>query len=278
MSVPLPAAEVATLLTPWADRAGIGVINGPDATVVSGETGALDEFVATLTAAGVDVRRIPVEYASHSPQVIPVRERLLELLDGITPVAADVAFYSTVTAGRLPTTELTPAYWYRNLRETVDVDRAVRAALAAGHGTFVEMTPHPVLTGAIQRIAADAGPGHADTLVTGTLRRHDGGPRRLLASLAEAYVRGVDVDWAAAIDPAARVTDLPTYPFQRRRFWLGGAAARPASPTATPATDLPDVSIPAQIVPDHDTATHGTDVAVPAAPRTSSPAGPSRLA
>ncbi|WP_431607117.1 SDR family NAD(P)-dependent oxidoreductase [Protofrankia symbiont of Coriaria ruscifolia] len=249
VSVPLPAAEVATLLTPWADRASIGVINGPDATVVSGETGALDELVETLTAAGVDVRRIPVEYASHSPQVTLVRERLLELLEGITPVAADVAFYSTVTATRLPTTELTPAYWYRNLRETVDVDRTVRVALAAGHATFIEVTPHPVLTGAIQRIAADAGPEHTDTLVTGTLRRHDGGPRRLLASLAEAYVRGVDVDWTAAIDPAARATDLPTYPFQRRRFWLGGSAARPALSAVIPVQSIPGHDAPAPNVP-----------------------------
>ncbi|WP_250287248.1 beta-ketoacyl synthase N-terminal-like domain-containing protein, partial [Frankia sp. CiP1_Cm_nod2] len=133
---------------------------------------------------------------------------------------------------------------------------------------------------------------HADALVTGTLRRHDGGPRRLLASLAEAHVRGADVDWAAAIGPAARVTDLPTYPFQRRRFWLPGAAARPAPSAAAPAVELPDVSIPAQNVPDHDTAAHrtdahrtdahGTDAAVPetpGAPGAPSAAGPSsRLA
>ncbi|RSN39743.1 beta-ketoacyl reductase, partial [Actinomadura sp. WAC 06369] len=112
-----------------------------------------------------------------------------------------------------------PEYWYASLRETVEFDRAIRVLGESGHGVFVESSPHPVLTPAIAESLEDQAP-----VVVGTLRREEGGADRLLTSLAEAYVQGAPVDWAGLVDRGSTV-DLPTYAFQRRRFW-------PESPTS----------------------------------------------
>nr|CEL13383.1 Malonyl CoA-acyl carrier protein transacylase [Kibdelosporangium sp. MJ126-NF4] len=200
VSVPLPADQV--VLT---DGLSIAAINGPSSTVVSGDPDALERLLVSVEGA----RRIPVDYASHSVQVEAVRDRLLADLAGISPVAGDVAFYSTVTGERMDTTELTADYWYRNLRETVHFDRTTGALVDVGHGVFIEVSPHPVLTAGMQD----------NVVALGTLRRDDGGWSRLLTSLAEAYTHGVDVDWRPLF-PAASTVDLPTYPFQRKRYWL----------------------------------------------------------
>jgi acyl transferase domain-containing protein/acyl carrier protein len=211
VSVPLPEAEVRELLRPWAGRIGIAAVNGPAATVVSGDPDAL----AALVGQSDQAKTIPVDYASHSAHVETLRDELLVALAPIAPLASAVPFYSAVTGQRLDTTALDAAYWYRNLRETVRFDRAMASLVADDVDAFVETSPHPVLTVAI----ADA--VEPDGVVVGTLRRHDGGPRRFLRSLAEAHTQGVTVDWSPAFGPAPRVVDLPTYPFQRQHFWLG---------------------------------------------------------
>ncbi|MFE3308467.1 type I polyketide synthase [Embleya sp. NPDC059213] len=240
-SVPRPADEVRAGLGDRADRVGIAAINGPASTVVSGDRDALDALLAEYTEAGVDVRSIPVDYASHSPHVEPLRADLLRELAGIAPAPSPIAFYSTVTGGLLETTALDADYWYRNLRGTVRFADAVRAALADGRRTFVEASPHPVLTmGLRQTLDADEAAG-APALTVGTLRRGDGGPRRLLTSLAQVYVHGTPVDWTAALPATARRTTLPTYAFQRTRHWI----AEPAAPTATRAAATPATPAPA---------------------------------
>ncbi|MFE6505263.1 type I polyketide synthase, partial [Kitasatospora sp. NPDC057738] len=131
------------------------------------------------------------------------------------------AFWSTVTGGLLATTELDTDYWFRNLRQVVRFEPTVRALLAAGHRTFVESSPHPVLTVGVQETLEADGRGGA---ALGTLRRDHGGPERFLGALAEAYVAGVAVDWADAFPGSARRVPLPTYPFQRERYWLAPGA------------------------------------------------------
>ncbi|WP_430792101.1 SDR family oxidoreductase, partial [Actinoplanes sp. G11-F43] len=103
--------------------------------------------------------------------------------------------------------ELDAGYWYSSLRETVEFDRAIGVLTDSGHGVFVECSPHPVLIQAL------------DAAVTvGTLRRDDGGAQRLLLAFAEAFVNGVGVDWSKVLGAGNKV-ELPTYAFQRRRFW-----------------------------------------------------------
>ncbi|MFC9268253.1 SDR family NAD(P)-dependent oxidoreductase [Streptomyces zhihengii] len=221
-SVALPAATVRARLAEVGEGLEVAAVNGPSATVVSGEPAALDAFLALLEPEGVRVRRIAVDYASHSSHVESVRDELLEILAPVRPRTPDVPFHSTVTGEVVATAGLDAAYWVRNLRHTVEFTTAVEGLAAEGHGLFVEMSPHPVLTMAVAETA------DGSLTAVGSLRRDDGGPRRFLTSLAEAHVRGAAVDWRPAF-PGAAVVDLPTYAFQHRRHWLDGATARPAA-------------------------------------------------
>ncbi|WP_209469179.1 type I polyketide synthase, partial [Streptomyces iranensis] len=149
-----------------------------------------------------------------------VEEELARSLSQVRPVSSHVPFFSTVEAEWVDTVELDAGYWYRNLRSTVRFAPSVECLLEEGFRAFVEVSAHPVLTMSIEAAAerADAGP----VVVTGTLRRDEGGMRRVLASLAEVYVRGVPVDWTALLGnvPAHTALDLPTYAFQHQHYWL----------------------------------------------------------
>ncbi|MGF1428946.1 type I polyketide synthase [Kitasatospora sp. LaBMicrA B282] len=212
VSVAMGQARVRERIASWAGLS-IAAVNGPAVTVVSGDTTALDELLAACEAEGVRARRIPVDYASHSAHVEQLEAELLDVLAPITPRSSTVPFYSTVTGESIDTAQLDAAYWYRNLRHTVELEATTRALLADGHTTLVEVSPHPVLTAALQESAP---------LAVGTLRRDEGGPARFLASLAELHAAGVAVDWRLPTGPRA---ELPGYAFQRRRFWPEPAPA-----------------------------------------------------
>ncbi len=210
VSVELPTAE----LTPWlGDGLSVAAVNGPDSTVVSGPDEELDALMARAERAGVRARRIDVDYASHSAAMEVLRTRLIAELDGIAPRDGTVPLYSTVTGTRLAGNELDAAYWYRNLRETVQLRTAVEALAADGHRFFVEASPHPVLTVGLSRTLSGRG------TVLGTLRRGSGGRDRLLLSLAEGWVQGLPLRWEDIVGPGGRA-ELPTYAFQHERFWL----------------------------------------------------------
>ncbi|MFC5184937.1 type I polyketide synthase [Actinomadura harenae] len=220
-SLALSERDAAARLARWEGRLTIAAVNGPTATVVSGDAKAVAEIVAACERDGVRARRVPVDYASHSPHVEDLRADLEAALTGIEGGDGEVAFYSTVTGGRLAGTELNAAYWYRNLREPVRFEHTVRTLLRDGHGAFVECSPHPVLTPGVEATAEDAGTAALDVAVTGSLRKDDGGWDRFQRSAAELHVRGVDVDWGALYaGRRARLVDLPAYAFQRRRHWL----------------------------------------------------------
>ena len=209
------------LLAPFGGRVSIAAINGRSAVVLSGEEAALDEIVAQCTEREMRARRIDVDYASHSVAVDEIRDELAEALAGIEPQSTRTVFFSTVTGAVQDTAELSPDYWFRNIRQTVEFDAAVRTAAQSGYRTFIESSPHPALIAGIEDTATDAG---AEAVVVPTLGREDGGLRRFLSSVALAFVSGVKVDWRAAV-PAAGFVELPTYDFERRRFWLSGDGA-----------------------------------------------------
>src|SRR5262249_53209360 len=153
-------------------------------------------------------------YASHSPHVDILHDHLIETLADITPRQGEIAFYSTVTGRQLDTTHLTADYWYTNLRHTMQLERAIASLHHDGHRIFIEVSPHPVLTTAIQDTA------HTDTSVIGTLRREHDGTHQFLIALAHAHACGTRVDWTPALPHTTAHVDLPTYPFQRQHHWL----------------------------------------------------------
>jgi candicidin polyketide synthase FscB len=231
VSVPLPEAEVATLLAGSGDRVSVAAVNGPRSVAVSGDPDALRELVAECARRDVRAREIPIDYASHSRHVERLRDRLVAALAPLTPRPAGIPFFSTVTGEPAGDALLDAGYWYRNLREPVRFEAGVRGLLAAGHRVFVEVGPHPVLALAMRETFDDAG---VTAAAVGTLRRGDGGSHRFLRSLARAHVHGAAVHWDAVFaGSGARRADLPTYPFRRRRFWWRPpAAARPGTDPA----------------------------------------------
>ncbi|MDX3229221.1 amino acid adenylation domain-containing protein [Streptomyces sp. ME19-01-6] len=219
-------------IEPFGDRISVAAVNGPNTVVVSGDPDALRDLGGVLAQAGVarwkNVRG--VDFAAHSAHVEALEAELAELLAGLRPRPAQVPFYSTVTAGPLDGTELDTAYWYRNLRQPVRFAETVKALAEAGFGVFVEVSPHPLLTMAVQD-TVDGG-----VVVADTLRREEDANRRLLLSMGQLHAHGVAVDWSRAFDgTGARTVDLPTYAFQRRPYWL-----QAPRPLLDPAVELAD--------------------------------------
>nr|WLE93518.1 PKS T1(KS-AT-DH-KR-TE) [Streptomyces sp.] len=221
VSVAEPVEKVRERLGP---RISVAAVNGPGSVVVSGDPDALDELIAACERDGVRARKVPVDYASHSAHVEQIHDELREVLAPVSPVPGRIPFCSAVTGELVDTATLDAEYWYRNLRQTVEFERATRRLLADGHRVFVEVSPHPVLVPGLQDTIDDTGTAAA---AVGTLRRDDGGLDRFTVSLGEVFARGGAVDWEVFFaGTGARKVDLPTYPFQRQRYWLEPVAAR----------------------------------------------------
>ncbi|NDZ91398.1 SDR family NAD(P)-dependent oxidoreductase, partial [Streptomyces sp. SID10115] len=220
-SVGTSAEQTAELI---GDRPGVSVaaVNGPSSTVISGSPEHVAAVVADAEAAGLRARVIDVGYASHNPQIDALHDLLTDRLADIRPVSTDVAFYSTVTAERLAdTTALDTAYWITNLRQPVRFAETVEALLADGYRLFIEASPHPVLALGMEETIEQA---DVPATVVPTLRRDHGDTAQLTRAAAQAFAAGADIDWTGWFPavPLPRVVDLPTYAFQRERFWLEG--------------------------------------------------------
>ncbi|MFF1506447.1 amino acid adenylation domain-containing protein [Streptomyces sp. NPDC058326] len=225
LAIPEPQAE--ELLTSWSGRISVAAVNGPSSTVVAGRPEALDELLAHCEATDVHARRIPVDYASHSPHVDEIRDTLASELKDVTPQSGRIAFHSTVTGSLLDTAELDAAYWFRNLRSRVRLADVI-GQLAAPDVVFVEVSAHPVLVSGIIETLGDTG------AAVGTLLRNSGSLERFVESAAGAWSHGLAIDWPTLLAPyRARTTELPSYPFQRRPFWLT------PEPAATDARGVP---------------------------------------
>ncbi|MFJ9034738.1 type I polyketide synthase, partial [Streptomyces sp. NPDC102274] len=210
VSVALGVDAVRELLTRWDGQLAVGVVNGPASVVVSGDVAALDELMEVCAERGVWARRVLADYAPHSHHVERIEAELLEGLARVSPRSGDVPYFSPLTGGWLETRGMDAAYWYRSLRQTVEFADSVSTLVAEGFKAFVEVSPHPVLVAGLGELVG------ADGVVVGSLRRGDGSLARLMTSAGTLFVRGGQVEWELS---GARRVDLPTYPFQRRRFW-----------------------------------------------------------
>ncbi|MGV9271186.1 SDR family NAD(P)-dependent oxidoreductase, partial [Kitasatospora sp. NPDC003701] len=229
-SVALSEAEAAARLERWSGRLEVAVVNGPRSVVVAGDLDVLDEAVEALAAEGVWVRRVAVDFASHTRHAEALEETLAEAFADIRGRAPRIPVFSTVTGEWIREAGVIDGgYVYRNLRSQVRFGPAIAALLGEGHTVFVEASAHPVLVQPISEAVDAAG---AEALVAGSLRRDEGGPQRVLTSMAELFVRGVAVDWTALLPAGAGEVELPTYAFDHQHYWLAMTAA------ATDATSL----------------------------------------
>ncbi|MEU3664532.1 type I polyketide synthase [Streptomyces sp. NPDC032940] len=229
-SVALPVDRVEELIEPYGGRVSVAAVNGPTAVVVSGAPEALDELGVACERAEIRFKRVSVDYASHSAQVAEIEAELLDVLGPITPRPGRIPFYSTLRDRFVDTTELDASYWYQNLRGQVRFESGVRALIDNGMNCFIEVSPHPVLKLPVEEAIQALDAGDRAT-VLGSLRRGEGGFARFATSLAEAHTFGTAVDWARFYaDSGARRVPLPTYAFQRERYWMmPGSAGDPAA-------------------------------------------------
>ncbi|WP_053720539.1 type I polyketide synthase [Saccharothrix sp. NRRL B-16348] len=201
VAVAASEADVRPLLT---ERSAIAAVNGPNATVVSGDEEALAAFTG---------RRLRVTHAFHSPLMDPVLDEFRDVLERLAHGRAGIPVMSTVTDGLA---EFSADYWVRHARDTVRFHDAVRRLTAEGVRTFLELGPDGTLTA-----LAD------DVTVIPALRSRQPEPAAVGSAAARLHTRGVDLDWTAFFAGTGAVAvDLPTYAFQRRRFWL----SEPAKP------------------------------------------------
>lgn len=221
-AVGLSEAEVRTRLVGLEDRVSFAAINSPSSVTLVGDPDALEDVVAPLREAGVFVRYLHVKVPYHSHYMNPLREELLDVLDGLELQAATTPLYSTVTGTRVDGRELDGEYWWRNVREPVYFAEAAKGMLDEGYDVFLEVGPHPVLTASIRECMVMQN-RQADVLPS--LRRGQDERPLLLASLGALYTLGYEPAWSELSGTGAFVR-LPIYPWQREVYWHESAQSR----------------------------------------------------
>ncbi|MFJ1706349.1 acyltransferase domain-containing protein, partial [Kitasatospora sp. NPDC088346] len=207
VSVMASADRVRPLLDRWGGRLTVAAVNGPGSVVVSGDADAAADLVEHFTRLGLHARTVAVGLAAHSAHIDAILPDLRAALAPLRPRAARLPFYSGLTGGLLADPVLDADHWCRNLRGTVLFAQAAEALLTDGHRLLLEVSPHPVLTSALQETARECG---ADARVRGSLRRRQGGPERMLTTLGELFVDGHGPDLAAlAAGAGGRDVHLP---------------------------------------------------------------------
>ncbi|MFB6555982.1 acyltransferase domain-containing protein, partial [Streptomyces sp. NPDC056405] len=222
--------ELLPLLAGREHEVGIAAVNGPASTVISGTEAAVAAVDDELAKRGVKTRRLRVSHAFHSPLMEPMLEEFRTVVAGLSLMEPQIPVVSNLY-GRLATPEelCSPEYWVRHVREAVRFHDGITALVEAGAVTFVELGPDAVLTALAQESLAER--PEAAALVP-ALRRGRPPVETFLAAVATAHVRGADVDWQAVYaGSTARKVALPTYPFQRRRYWME-ADGTPVGPAA----------------------------------------------
>ena len=221
-------AQVAPFLAPHGSNVSIAAVNAPGQVVLSGTEQAVRAICAGLERDGVRVRVLSMTHAFHSPMVEPALEALGAEAARIEHREPRITVVSNVSGGLVGTGELTAAYWARHARMPVRFSEGLAALHAEGVDVFLEVGPHPALI----PLGPQCVPDEATWLPT--LKRGEDDWTCVLQTLGALYARGVDVDWEAVEHgrPRRRVA-LPTYPFQRARYWVDAERARPGARAAT---------------------------------------------
>jgi acyl transferase domain-containing protein/NAD(P)-dependent dehydrogenase (short-subunit alcohol dehydrogenase family) len=216
LAVGLTQEEAEARVVPYADQVSLAAVNSPQAITLAGDPEPLEEIARALEAEGVFNRFLRVEVAYHSPQMEPLKPRLLQDLADLHPRQPEFPLYSSVTGQR--SDRLWDAhYWADNIRQPVLFGVALETLLDVGYRTFLEVGPHPVLGGAIQQNAQTA--GVRDITVTASLNRKQAEMPTLLDAAANLYVNGQIPDWNGILPEAGRFIAVPRHPWRRERYW-----------------------------------------------------------
>ena len=233
--------EVAAALAEFGAHVALAAVNGPRSVVISGERDAVLGVAARFEAAGRRAVRLRVSHAFHSPLMEPMLDELLGVARQLTFRPPRIPVVSTVTGRPAEPAELcSPEYWTRHARFPVRFADAVRRLADDGISAYLELGPGPALTAAATDSLTDA--PTSGTVLAAATRGGAYEPETLLEAVARLHVAGAAVDWRAVYaGSGARRVDLPTYAFQRQRYWLDAPPpAADAGPLLGPAFPVPD--------------------------------------
>lgn len=217
MAVGLSAADAARIVNDVGPELSLAAVNGPRSIVLAGTTTAIETARVQLDARGVQHRDMPVSYAFHSAQMAPLQAELVTAIGSVAAQPARIAVYSTVTGARIDHAQLDAAYFGRNVRETVRFAAAFDAMLGTGISAVLEIAPHPVLSAPVAECLAERA---LDVGVLASMRRGKGERETMLQALAGVYVAGVTPRWRNVMPLESLPAELPSYPWQRERYWL----------------------------------------------------------
>ncbi|GAB3442039.1 hypothetical protein GCM10027570_08900 [Streptomonospora sediminis] len=206
---------VARLVAPLGERVAVAAVNGPRATVVSGEARAVEEVVSALRTEGVRCTDLAVSHAFHSPMMEPMLEAFGAAVDRVRFSPPQVPVISNVTGRPIGAEIARPGYWLEHTRRPVRFAEGLAALREAECGTYIELSGRAGLLALAQRAAPDAPGRHLPSMHP---RRE---AARFLESLGELYRAGRDIAWETLHPPGTRRrVELPTYPWRPARHWI----------------------------------------------------------
>jgi acyl transferase domain-containing protein len=216
VAVGVAPEEAQRLVAGYTGRVSIAAINSPSSVTLVGDPAALEEIVAPLQEKQIFCRYLRVEVPYHSHYMEAIREDLLEELRDLAPQSAAIPLYASAFGTSADGRELDAAYWWQNVRKPVLFAKSLEAISADGYEVFLELSPHPVLAGAIIESLTSYG---RQATVLPSIRRNEDERAAMLASLGTLYTLGFPIDWPALYGPAQHRVTLPPYPWQRERYW-----------------------------------------------------------
>jgi acyl transferase domain-containing protein len=219
----MSAVDVERWITERGEDVVVAARNSPRMTVIAGGADAIRRVTERLTDEAVFCRVVRVDVASHSRHVDSILPALRADLATLAPARARIPIYSATRGQIVAGDELSAEYWLDNLRQPVLFTEAVTRLLADGCRRFIEVSPHPVLSEAIEDTCVTTG---VHARIVGSVERD--APERLsvLSAVGALHADGLDVDWARVL-PRARFVTMPPYPWQRKRYWISRPAPIP---------------------------------------------------
>ena len=217
-AVGLSLAEARQVVAGYGGRVSVASINSPKSVTLSGDSDAIEQIVQSLEEKQVFCRVLRLNYAFHSHHMEPIQEDLLQSLQDVQPQPASIRLLSTVTGKDVVGSELSGQYWWNNVRQPVQFSPAVEQLIDDGYSVFLEIGPHPVLSGYISECLLSQG---KQGTVLSSLRRKEDERALMLTSLGSLYTLGYPLDWNKLYVEGGRHIRLPFYPWQRERYWSG---------------------------------------------------------
>ena len=200
------------------DRLSIAAVNSPTALTIAGDNEHIELLRQRLEGSDIFAKVLRVNVPYHSHVMDPLRGELLESLAHIRPQVGTVKLYSSVIGDQVRGPELGADYWFRNMREPVLFFKAITSIAESGQRAYLEMSPHPVLSGSIKETLDQL---QISGEVWSTLRRGEPEQERVLTTLGVLYSHGFDIDWNAVYpdNPRPVFIPYPGYPWQHKVFW-----------------------------------------------------------